>query len=162
MIFSRYIAASISRKGPLRIVFVLLYFLVIAAISFGLTRIGLRISDRANIIVGVSIVTALMCAVAVLVFQIRQTTMRDDLRLVARDRESVDDFFYIVLWTITIGLFLTLFLVLPDIVVISDNELTNKIYSFIGFLVIIHFAIVLGQFVVRFARLYDRIAAKMK
>jgi len=160
VIVSRYIDASTTKTGGKRAALVMACIGIIVVMSSALLFAGFRIDDRSNIMVGVSIVTALMCAVAVLIFQIRQTTMRDDQRLVSRDNEAVDDLFSIVLWLISVGLFLALYLLLPDFLDLLNSGMPNAIYSWLGFSMHIHFTVVLGQFITRFTRLYDRVASR--
>lgn len=58
----------------------------------------------ANIISGVSIISALLCGVAVMVFQLRmQMSTQNDLRQTKKVRRLVDDTFNDILWAVVSG-----------------------------------------------------------
>ena len=105
--------------------------------------IGLRISDPSNIVVGISIVAALMCAMAVLLFQVRAEIRRENnALLVGDDVKLVDETFDDAMWAILVGFLIALYLVIVDafglfeccaVVLVGSWELSFPFCFFIAF-----------------------------
>lgn len=69
-----------------------------------------------NVVTGVSIVSSLMCGVAVMIFQLRvQLAAPGDVDVSEAEAELVDETFSDVLWTVVVGFAAVLLLILGDI-----------------------------------------------
>ena len=69
-----------------------------------------------NVVTGVSIVSSLMCGVAVMIFQLRvQLAAPGDVDVSEAEVELVDETFSDVLWTVAVGFAAVLLLILSDI-----------------------------------------------
>lgn len=69
-----------------------------------------------NVVTGVSIVSSLMCGVAVMIFQLRvQLAAPGDVDVSEAEVELVDETFSDVLWTVVVGFAAVLLLILSDI-----------------------------------------------
>ncbi len=117
-----------------------------------------HLNDASNAIVGISIVAALMCAMAALIFQIRLDL---DKAPVAekRDVELIDEVFANVMWAILMGLVLALYLIVVDAMGLFNENAPAIIVSSIAVALCAHFVFVVGMCLKRFQRSYERIAA---
>lgn len=117
-----------------------------------------RLPDASNAIVGISIVAALMCAMAALIFQIRL-----DLNKIPvtekRDIILIDEVFANVMWAILMGLALALYLIVIDAVGLLNESTAAIIATSIAVALCAHFALVIGMCLKRFQRSYEKIAA---
>ena len=69
-----------------------------------------------NVVTGVSIVSSLMCGVAVMIFQLRvQLAAPGDVDASEAEAELVDETFSDVLWTVVVGFAAVLLLILGDV-----------------------------------------------
>lgn len=75
----------------------------IALASFGGPLLSLGKSALPNAVVAVSIVSALMCALAVMVFQLRMQAAQGEDSMTRDELRFIDEFFSDVLWAIVIG-----------------------------------------------------------
>lgn len=161
MVIRRYLATLVDaskRKTPVRIIAVFGQIVLPIALATLLTVLGEHIVARSNLIVGISIVTALMCAVAVLIFQVRINLPKTDKRLIGKDYEAVDQVFSLSIWTITVGLVLVLLLITPDFLTCIKES--SEVFSFLVYLLTTHFVSVIVVYIIRFVRAYERIAEK--
>lgn len=155
------------RTGGINPGAVITQFLVPAIIGVVWSLAGPSISTPGNAIVGISIVSALLCAMATVLFQIRI-----DLRIRAKEgRESfvteldlklIDQLFFAVLWAILFGLLIVLAMVASEwFGIFQLVGLPTKLAS--GFIVfsIGHFVFVIGTILKRMNRVYE-IAAQNK
>ena len=122
------------------------------------------IDNMSNAITGISIVSALLCAMATMLFQIRI-----DLRIsqesgknafiVENDLKLIDELFYAVLWAILFGLLIVLFMVVIDwIGIFQINGFLSRCVSGIYVAVIFHFVLVIGLILKRLLRVYELVA----
>ena len=122
------------------------------------------IVDISNAITGISIVSALLCAMATMLFQIRI-----DLRVgresnkntfnVENDLEFVDELFYAVLWVILFGLLIVLFMMIIDWVpAFQTKGFLARCISGIYVAVIFYFVLVVGLILKRLLRVYELVA----
>lgn len=133
---------------------------------------GWHLSDPANAIVGISIVSALMCAMATLLFQIRSQAMegmdeaRDGtngdparlpgFRMKHRDERFIDEVFDDVMWAILVGLSLSLYLIIVDAAELFDAcDIISRVLSSIAVAVCAHFVLVIGMCLKRLRRAYN-------
>ncbi len=152
------------RTGGVNLGAVITQFIVPATIGIAWSLAGPSISTPGNAIVGISIVSALLCAMATMLFQIRI-----DLRIRAkegkesfvteRDLELIDQLFFAVLWAILFGLLVVLVMVASEwFGVFQLVGLPAKIAA--GFMVssIGHFVFVIGTILKRMNRVYEIVA----
>ena len=155
------------RTGGVNAGAVIAQFLMPAVIGAAWALVGPSISTPGNAIVGISIVSALLCAMATMLFQIRI-----DLRIRAKegkesfvteqDLKLIDQLFFAVLWAILFGLLVVLAMVASEwFGVFQLVGLPAKIAA--GFMVfsIGHFVFVIGTILKRMNRVYE-IAAQNK
>ncbi len=124
--------------------------------------IGLCISDPSNIVVGISIVAALMCAMAVLLFQVRAEIRRENnALLVGDDVKLVDETFDDAMWAILVGFLIALYLVIVDAFGLFEcgNIVLESSLSAIAIALIAHFVMVVAMCLKRLRAAYDRVAA---
>lgn len=120
---------------------------------------GWSLGDATGAIAGISIVAALMCAMAVFIFQIRQQIHHDD-RLNDDDFVLVDEVFSNVMWAILVGLFLALYLVVCSAAGLLEDTATGHIMTAVAVAFGFHFVFVVGMCLKRLRRAYQRIAAR--
>jgi hypothetical protein len=120
---------------------------------------GWVVSDAGAMVTGVSIVAALMGAMAVLIFQIR-LSIPEDKRLDVYDYMLVDEVFSNILWAILVGFALSLILVLYQSFNAKDVPIVGACVTSIVAASGLHFVIVVGMCLKRLNIAYMRIAAK--
>lgn len=120
--------------------------------------LGWHLDDASNAIVGISIVAALMCAMAALIFQIR-LDLNKTPAAEKRDVALIDEVFANVMWAILMGLALALYLIIIDAVGIFVEGTPAIIASSVAVALCVHFVFVIGMCLKRFQRSYERIAA---
>ncbi len=119
--------------------------------------------DTAGAVAGVSIVAALLCSMAVFIFQLRlETHQINDKRLVSRDYELLDETFYNVMWAIIVGLGLALYLIAVDALGMFGNDLRGQLLTAAAVFVAAHFLSVIAMSLKRLRRAYERIAARKR
>ena len=122
---------------------------------------GFRVSDYGDAIAGIAIVSALMCAVATLLFQIR-VTLREQFAegtnkfLGKNDLKLVDELFAVVLWAILFGLFLVLLMILVDWLDLANYDLWSiaPILTSVFVAGLSHFVLVIGVVLKRLRVVY--------
>ena len=122
----------------------------------------LRIKDPSNVVVGISIVAALMCAMAMLLFQVRAEIRRENnALLVGKDVKLVDETFDDAMWAILVGFVIALFLVITDAFGLFQcgNVVLESVLSAIAIALIAHFVMVVAMCLKRLRAAYDRVAA---
>ncbi len=120
---------------------------------------GWNLASASNAIVGISIVAALMCAMAVLVFQIR-LDLRTRRDCPSRDLKLVDEVFANTMWAILVGLLLALYLIVWDACVPGLQGFASRLLSAIAVAICLHFVFVIGMCLKRLQSAYQRLAAK--
>lgn len=133
---------------------------------------GWHLGNPSNAIVGISIVSALMCAMATLLFQVRsdaserpaeeQPSPDGDpkhlpaLRMKLRDKRFIDEVFDDVMWAILVGLTLSLYLIAIDAVgLLADGGIASRALSSVAVAVCAHFVLVIGMCLKRLRRAYN-------
>lgn len=80
--------------------------LVTGAVAFALWPLGRQAIESvvSNVVTGVSIVSSLMCGVAVMIFQLRvQLASQGDITPTRREVELIDETYSDVLWSVVVG-----------------------------------------------------------
>ena len=119
------------------------------------------IGDVGALVTGVSIVAALMGAMAVLIFQIRLSIPNDN-RLDVYDYELVDEVFSNILWAILVGFTLALGLVVYQTFCVMDLWLAGNVVTSLAVALGLHFVVVVAMCLKRLNLAYMRIAAKRR
>lgn len=131
-----------------------------AAVSPGVVTSG-------NAIAGISVVSALLCAMATLLFQIRIEIRRDvsgkskarDSFLVPSDVQLIDELFDAVVWAILFGLATVLGMVFADwLGAFGLDPLVSRFVSGTIVACIVHFVFVVGTILKRLSRAYGLVA----
>ncbi len=148
-------------------------FQVILPILIGIASAALGFSFQgiSNLIAGVSIVSALLGAVAVFLFQTR-VQLNDKMELKASegkptqgsifdegDIDVLDELFFSVLWCIFEGMTISVVLIVSDCIGIARAEELGMVWSCISSIVVIigcNLVLVLMMSLKRMARIYER------
>lgn len=140
-----------------------LLFQVGAPVLFGFLCFlsGWWLEDASNAIMGISIVAALMCAMAVLVFQIRMEASADR-RLGENDLLLINELFANIMWAILVGLLLAFILIAFDALSFFSDGFSAQIATSISLAICTHFIIVIAMCLKRLQRAYNRVAAKKR
>lgn len=142
------------------------------AIGAGCFFTGWHLANPSNAIVGISIVSALMCAMATLLFQIRgqmadgpdeappggggATAHLAPFRMKLRDKRFIDEVFDDVMWAILVGLTLSLYLIVIDAIgLLAGGGTVSRILSSIAVAVCAHFVLVIGMCLKRLRSAYN-------
>lgn len=126
------------------------------------------ISNTSNAIVGISIVSALLCAMATMLFQTRVSLRSAEAPEVNyfvtnKDLKLVDELFYAVLWAILFGLITVLLMIVSEwIETLWQDDFISKCASAIVVVLCAHFVFLIGTILKRLARVYDLIAAQKR
>lgn len=136
-------------------------------IAAGAVRFG--VSEAENIVTGVSIVAALMCGVATLLFQTRIDLRQrfensKDPFLVERDLRLVDGLFSQVMWSILSGFLLVLFLVLKSSFssMLASFDVLVRIACCVAWCLIVNFVFTVGVILKRMRCVYITFAKGKK
>ncbi len=121
--------------------------------------IGAKLADVSAAVAGISIVAALLFAMAVFLFQLR-VTLGGDSRLGEDDYRLVDECMSNTLWAILWGLGLALFLIVCAAGKWIANDGTGPILTGIAVGASVHFLMVISMCLKRLRRAYERIAMK--
>ena len=130
--------------------------------------VGPMTDSLGNIIVGVSIVSALLCSMATILFQIRidlraRENSGSNSFVTSKDLKLVDELFSVVLWAILFGLLFVLFMVIVEWFDIFDTaEDIEKCVSGCIVACVTHFAFVIGMVLKRLSRVYDIVAREKR
>ncbi len=141
------------------------------AIGIGCFFTGWHLANPSNAIVGISIVSALMCAMATLLFQIRgqiavesneeqadggNAAPHSSFRMKLRDKRFIDEVFDDVMWAILVGLTLSLYLIVVDAIgLLAGGGTVSRILSSIAVAVCAHFVLVIGMCLKRLRSAYN-------
>lgn len=155
------------RTGSVNHRAIITQFLVPALIGIAWSLAGPSISAPGNAIVGISIVSALLCAMATMLFQIRidlKIRMNEGAEyfVTESDLKLIDQLFFAVLWAILFGLLVVLAMVVSEwFGIFQLVGLPTKLAT--GFMIfsIGHFVFVIGTILKRLNRIYE-IAAQNK
>lgn len=139
---------------------------VAVGVIFGL--FGPIIENCSNAIVGISIIAALLCAMATLLFQ-----TRSDLRIsqkkveepfvTRKDVELVDQLFSAVMWAILFGLITVFVMVLFDWLAIMQSDIPlAQVFTGVIIACASHFVFVIGLILKRLNRVYDLFAKQKR
>lgn len=149
------------RTGNINVGAAITQFLVPAAIGTAWSLAGPSISTPGNAIVDISIVSALLCAMATMLFQIRidlriRATECTESFVTELDLKLIDQLFFAVLWAILFGLFIVLVMIVSEwfgvfqLVGLPAKLTTGFMVFFIG-----HFVFVIGVILKRMKRVYE-------
>lgn len=134
--------------------------------AFGLFGPIIRIYNDA--IVGISIVSALLCAMATLLFQTRSDwhfSRKKEVEsfVTDKDLELVDQLFAAVMWAILFGLVTTFVMIVVSWLdgAWLDNHI-GHIFSGVIIAFVIHFVFVVGLILKRLNRVYDLFARQKR
>lgn len=122
-------------------------------------KLGAKLEEVGAAVAGISIVTGLLFAMAVFLFQLR-VTLKVDERLGEDDYALVDECMANTLWAILWGLTLALFLIIGDAGKWIANDRTGPILTGITVMAATHFLLVIGMCLKRLRRAYERIAMR--
>lgn len=118
-----------------------------------------------NAVTGISIVAALLCAMATMLFQIRinlREKFEEDSQafLTGGDLILVDELFAEVIWAILFGMILALAMIIADWFGLfkSVNDVVSRIATGTLIACIVHFALVIGMILKRLNRVYLLVA----
>ena len=130
--------------------------------------IGPEIKSPSNAIVGISIVAALLCAMATMLFHMR-TSLRaskktgEDCFVTEKDLKLIDELFAAVLWAILFGLAVVLFMVVMEwLGAYQLNDCTGRCLSALQIALIAHFVFVIGVILKRLSRVYELVAMQKR
>lgn len=107
-----------------------------------------------NAIMGLSIVSALMCSMAALIFQIR-LGVRNDESISDSKKCLIDELFYNIVWAIVIGFFVVLVIVLTDSFDLLNVFVVSSVLIGLISALVSHFIIVVCMCLKRLYRSYE-------
>ena len=127
---------------------------------------GPVINNAGNAVTGISVVAALLCAAATMLFQIRieleeRMSKGSQVFLVSGDLDLVDELFSQVIWAILIGFCLVLLMLGYDWFNLSDSidfAIAAKVVSGVIVSGVLHFVMVIAMVLKRFTRIYELVA----
>lgn len=152
------------RTGGMNVGAFITQLLVPAAIGAIWAVAGPSILTPGNAIVGISIVSALLCAMATMLFQIRidlkiRTNEGTEPYVTELDLKLIDQLFAAVLWAILFGLIVVLLMVLSEwFGVFQPEGMQAKIAAGLTIFLIGHFVFVIGTILKRMNRVYEIVA----
>jgi hypothetical protein len=146
-------SSAISRKE------VISQFLVPFCAGIATYFMDWHLADATGAIAGISIVAALMCAMAVFIFQIR-LQIHQDQRLIDDDFTLIDEVFSNVMWAILVGLGLALYLVVFDALGLLITATAGSWLTAFAVFVAAYFVVVVCMCLKRLRRAYERIGAQ--
>lgn len=123
--------------------------------------LGAKMAEVGAAVSGISIVAALLIAMAVFLFQLR-VTLGTDKRLAEDDYSLVDECMANTLWAILWGLGLALFLIVCDAGAWMCDDLAGPILTGVAVAAAVHFLLVIGMCLKRLRRAYQRIAMRRR
>ena len=122
-------------------------------------KLGAKMAEVGAAVSGISIVSGLLFAMAVFLFQLR-ITLGSDKRLGEDDFALVDECMSNTLWAILWGLALALFLIVSDSGKWIGDDGTGPVLTGIAVAATVHFLLVIGMCLKRLRRAYDRIGMR--
>lgn len=120
---------------------------------------GAELGDVGNAVAGVSIVSGLLFAMAIFLFQLRLSLGQDN-RLNENDYRLIDECMSNTLWAIVWGLTLTVYLVVVDAGGWMKQGTLAMIFNGVAVAAGIHFLIVIMMCIKRLRRAYERIGMR--
>lgn len=118
--------------------------ILVGVFSFAIPQIDLQVVRAlfSNLIVAVSIVSALLCGLAVMVFQVRIQLSSEDMdrKATGNEKQLIDEMFSVVLWSVVCGFASVALMVLS-----GTKDSAGQIYDAVTALslaLVIHYAIV--------------------
>lgn len=120
---------------------------------------GAKLEDVGDAVAGVSIVSGLLFAMAIFLFQLRMSLSQDN-RLTESDYRLVDECMSNTLWAIVWGLTLTVYLVVADAGGWMKQGSLAMVFTGAATGAGIHFLIVIMMCIKRLRRAYERIAMR--
>lgn len=120
-----------------------------------------KIDDVSAAVSGISIVSALLFAMSVFLFQLR-ISLGSDKRLGKDDYAVVDECMANTLWAILWGLGLVLFFIICDVGNWFTQDGSGPILTGIAVAATVHFLLVIGMCLKRLRRAYRRIGMRQK
>ncbi len=147
-----------ARSGRIRIrdlIFQLGLPLALAATS---QLLSWQLREVGNVIVGVSIVAALLCAMATLIFQIR-VNLQGKPQQHRKGAQLIDEVFANALWAILVGFSVAFLLIIAESFGLMRNEQTARAVSSVTVFAGAHFILVVGMCLKRLQSAYVVIAA---
>lgn len=124
-------------------------------------KLGAKIGDVGNAVSGISIVTGLLFAMAVFLFQLR-ITLDKDKRLGEDDFALVNECMANTLWAILWGMILAVYLIVCDAGKWIGNDWSGPLLTGIAVSGTVHFLLVIAMCLKRLRRAYERIAMKRR
>lgn len=122
-------------------------------------KIGAKLTEVGAAVAGISIVSGLLFAMAVFLFQLRLTIGKDK-RLGEDDFVLIDECMANTLWAILWGLGLALFLIVGDAGKWIADDQTGPVLTGITVTATMHFLLVIGMCLKRLRRAYERTAMR--
>ena len=130
---------------------------VVAIVAF-IFRVSFDVAVVENVITALSIVSALMCSMAALVFQTR-IQAREDKEISENKRALLDELFFNIMWAIVVGFVLALFLLISNAMglfaIYDTGSLLRIIVSAFALFFAVHFVLVIGMCLKRLSRAYE-------
>ncbi len=122
-------------------------------------KIGAKLTEVSAAVAGISIVSGLLFAMAVFLFQLRLTIGKDK-RLGEDDFVLIDECMANTLWAILWGLGLALFLIVGDAGKWITDDQIGPALTGITVTATMHFLLVIGMCLKRLRRAYERTAMR--
>ena len=119
--------------------------------------LGAKLKDVSGAVAGISIVAALLFAMAVFLFQLR-VTLPEDKRLGPDDYKLVDECMKTTLWAILWGLAVALYLIVCGAGEWLKADGSGPVLTGVAVAASAHFLMVIGMCLKRLRRAYERIA----
>ena len=134
---------------------------------------GPLIKSPSNAIVGISIVSALLCSMAAILFQTRidlkaREKSGDNTFITKNDLILIDELFRAVVWGILFGLAVVLLMVVSEWFELPEAEQTQhcwviaKLISGLTAASVAHFVFVVGTILKRLSRVYELVATEKR
>lgn len=129
---------------------------------------GLSIPNPGNAISGISIVSALLCSVATMLFQIRASinsgiNSGEEHFVTSKDAGLIDQLFAAVIWTTLFGFAAVLVMVIMEwCSVFQTAGLIHRISSAILAATVTHFVFAIGTVLKRLSRIYELVAMQKR
>lgn len=126
-------------------------------VALGAVAVGLnwKLADTSGLIAAISIVASLMCAVAVLLFEIRSQEFGQ--KLTPQERRLQDETFADVMWAIVVGFLISALLVAGEQVSVFADEDYGRFGSGLVAALCLHFGIVILMALKRLRAVYSAI-----
>lgn len=126
-------------------------------------KVSFNTSVVESVITALSIVSALMCSMAALVFQTR-IQARNDKSISGHKRLLLDELFFNVMWAIVVGFVLTLFLLISNAfgAFATIGSVVCLIASAFALFMSVHFVLVIGMCLKRLSRAYETVGIGKK